>query len=56
VALIFALEPALAAWLSWLALGEQLDAAGWAGSGLVTAGVLIGATAPALLRHDPLQP
>lgn len=56
VALIFALEPALAAWLSWLVLGEQLDAAGWAGSGLVTAGVLIGATAPALLHHDPLQP
>ena len=56
VALIFALEPALAAWLSWLVLGEQLDAAGWAGSGLVTAGVLIGATAPAPLHHDPLQP
>ncbi|MEK9172741.1 MAG: DMT family transporter, partial [Nitrospirota bacterium] len=51
VALIFALEPALAAWLSWLVLGEQLDAAGWAGSGLVTAGVLIGATAPAPLHH-----
>jgi drug/metabolite transporter (DMT)-like permease len=56
VALIFALEPALAAWLSWLVLGEQLDVAGWAGSGLVTAGVLIGATAPVPLHHDPLQP
>lgn len=56
VALIFALEPALAAWLSWLALGEQLDAAGWAGSGLITAGVLIGTTASAPRHHDPLQP
>src|SRR5881628_1781738 len=46
VALIFALEPALAAWLSWLVLGERLDALGWVGSGLITAGVLIG-TMPA---------
>src|SRR2546422_979054 len=46
VALIFALEPALAAWLSWLVLGERLDAMGWVGSGLITAGVLIG-TMPA---------
>ena len=55
VALIFALEPALAAWMSWLVLGEQLDATGWAGSALILAGVLIGTrskTAP----HDPLQP
>ena len=42
VALIFALEPALAAWLSWLVLGERLDALGWVGSGLITVGVLIG--------------
>ena len=56
VALIFACEPALAAWLSWLMLGEQMGAAGWAGSGLVTAGVLIGATASAPRHHDPLQP
>ena len=42
VALIFAFEPALAAWLSWLVLGEQLGAAGWAGSGFITAGVLFG--------------
>ncbi len=56
VALIFAFEPALAAWLAWLVLGEQMDAAGWAGSGLVTAGVLIGATAAAPRHHDPLQP
>ncbi len=46
VALIFALEPALAAWLAWLVLGERLDAIGWVGSGLITAGVLIG-TMPA---------
>lgn len=56
VALIFALEPALAAWLSWLVLGERLDVAGWVGSGLITAGVLIGATASAPHPHDPLQP
>jgi drug/metabolite transporter (DMT)-like permease len=42
VALIFALEPALAAWLAWLVLGERLDAFGWVGSALITAGVLIG--------------
>jgi drug/metabolite transporter (DMT)-like permease len=46
VALIFALEPALAAWLAWLVLGERLDAIGWVGSGLLTVGVLIG-TMPA---------
>jgi len=56
VALIFALEPALAAWLSWLVLGERLDALGWAGSGLITAGVLIGTTASVPKLHDPLQP
>lgn len=49
VALIFALEPALAAWLSWLVLGEQLNAAGWVGSGLITAGVVIG-TMPSFRR------
>jgi drug/metabolite transporter (DMT)-like permease len=42
VALIFALEPALAAWLAWMVLGERLDATGWVGSGLLTVGVLIG--------------
>jgi len=57
VALIFALEPALAAWLSFLVLGERLDVAGWVGSGLITAGVLIGTTASAPPHpHDPLQP
>src|SRR5947208_2900877 len=42
VALIFALEPALAAWLAWMVLGERLDAIRWVGSGLITVGVLIG--------------
>ncbi len=56
VALIFALEPALAAWLSWLVLGERLDALGWVGSGLITAGVLIGTIASVPKLHDPLQP
>lgn len=49
VALIFALEPALAAWLAWLVLGEQLNAAGWVGSGLIMVGVVIG-TMPSFRR------
>ena len=56
VALIFALEPALSAWMSWLVLGEQLDAMGWIGSGLILAGVLVGTTASTAPLHDPLQP
>jgi drug/metabolite transporter (DMT)-like permease len=56
VALIFAFEPALAAWLSWLVLGEQLDTLGWVGSGLITVGVLIGTYAPAPQLHAPWQP
>jgi drug/metabolite transporter (DMT)-like permease len=56
VALIFALEPALSAWMSWLVLGEELDAMGWIGSALILAGVLIGTTASVPPRHDPLQP
>ena len=51
VALIFALEPALAAWLSWLVLGEQLDTLGWVGSGLIIAGVLTGT-----VRRQNLSP
>jgi drug/metabolite transporter (DMT)-like permease len=46
VALIFSLEPAYAAWLSWYFLGEHLDATAWLGSGLILAAVLIGAIAP----------
>ena len=44
VALIFSLEPAYAAWLSWYFLGEQLDTWGWVGSGLILAAVFLGAT------------
>ncbi|TLY36669.1 MAG: DMT family transporter [Nitrospirae bacterium] len=42
VALIFALEPALAAWLAWLVLGEYMHAVAWLGSALIVAGVLMG--------------
>ena len=43
VALIFASEPAYAAWLSWYFLGETLDVQGWIGSGLILTAVIIGA-------------
>lgn len=42
VALIFASEPAYAAWLSWYVLGETLDAQGWVGSGLILLAVVVG--------------
>jgi drug/metabolite transporter (DMT)-like permease len=56
VALIFALEPALSAWMSWLTLGEKLDMMGWIGSGLILGGVLVGSIGPMPHPHDPLQP
>jgi drug/metabolite transporter (DMT)-like permease len=43
VALVFASEPAYAAWLSWYFLGETLDLQGWLGSGLILIAVVIGA-------------
>jgi drug/metabolite transporter (DMT)-like permease len=43
VALIFASEPAYAAWLSWYFLGETLDTQGWVGSGLILLAVVVGA-------------
>jgi drug/metabolite transporter (DMT)-like permease len=43
VALIFASEPAYAAWLSWYFLGETLDLQGWMGSGLIFLAVVVGA-------------
>ncbi|WP_455377256.1 DMT family transporter [Petrachloros mirabilis] len=43
VALVFASEPAYAAWLSWYFLGETLDWQGWIGSGLILSAVIIGA-------------
>ena len=42
VALIFASEPAYAAWLSWYFLGEALDLQGWVGSGLILVAVVVG--------------
>ncbi len=42
VALLFALEPAFAAWLAWYFLGELLDAQAWAGSAMILGGVLLG--------------
>jgi len=43
VALVFASEPAYAAWLSWYFLGETLDWQGWIGSALILVAVIIGA-------------
>ncbi len=43
VALLFASEPAYAAWLSWYFLGESLDMEGWIGSALILLAVVIGA-------------
>ena len=43
VALLFASEPAYAAWLSWCFLGETLDVQGWIGSALILVAVVIGA-------------
>lgn len=42
VALLFASEPAYAAWLSWYFLGETLDIQGWIGSALILLAVVIG--------------
>ncbi len=42
VALIFAFEPACAAWLAWMFLGESLDTAGWIGSGFILLATLLG--------------
>ena len=53
VALLFAAEPAVAAWLAWYFLDERLDAAGWLGSVMILAGVLLGSwtTGDALPEH-----
>lgn len=51
VALLFALEPAYAAWLSWYFLGESLDWQGWVGSGLILIGVIVGSLEPG--RNEP---
>jgi len=52
VALVFASEPAYAAWLSWYFLGETLDAQCWIGSALIFLGVVIGA----FEQRRPVQP
>jgi drug/metabolite transporter (DMT)-like permease len=44
VALIFSLEPAYAAWLSWYFLNEQLEPQAWLGSALILIAVIIGST------------
>lgn len=58
VALVFASEPAYAAWLSWYFLGETLDLQGWAGSGLILLAVVIGALGSAATETvpDAVQP
>lgn len=43
VALVFASEPAFAAWLAWYFLGESLDLQGSLGSALIVLAVVIGA-------------
>lgn len=42
VALMFALEPACAAWLAWVFLGESLDTYGWIGSACILVATLLG--------------
>jgi drug/metabolite transporter (DMT)-like permease len=56
VALIFSLEPAVAAWLSWYFLGDQLDATAWLGSALILSAVVLGATRPSRLRRTGEEP
>ncbi|MBM4120734.1 MAG: DMT family transporter [Nitrospira sp.] len=51
VALVFSLEPAFAAWLSWYFLGEQMSAQGWIGSALILAAVIMGGLAPGDRGH-----
>ena len=53
VALIFALEPAYAAWLAWYFLGEHLDPRGWVGSGFILIAVLLGASGTAQPNASP---
>lgn len=53
VALIYALEPAYAAWLSWYFLGERLDPIAWVGSGLILIAVLLGALKSGAVEARP---
>lgn len=53
VALVFASEPAYAAWLSWYFLGETMDFQGWVGSGLILLAVVIGAFGSPAQAYPP---
>jgi drug/metabolite transporter (DMT)-like permease len=50
-ALIYALEPASAAFFSWLVIGEQLGPVGWAGGALIVLGVVAGELGGAWQGH-----
>jgi drug/metabolite transporter (DMT)-like permease len=50
-ALIYALEPASAAFFSWLVIGEQLGPLGWAGGALIVLGVVAGELGGAWQGH-----
>jgi drug/metabolite transporter (DMT)-like permease len=50
VALIFALEPVYAAWLSWYFLDEQLELQAWIGSALVLIAVMLGSVSLSFFR------
>lgn len=50
VALIFALEPVYASWLSWYFLGEQLELRAWIGSALVLIAVVLGSVSLSFFR------
>ncbi len=55
VALLFSIEPAYAAWLAWLFLGESMDPQGWIGSGFILAGVVVGSLLqPSIVRPESL--
>ncbi|MDH4186885.1 MAG: DMT family transporter, partial [Nitrospira sp.] len=54
VALIFASEPAYAAWLSWYFLGEVLDLQGWVGSALILTAVLLGSWGSGSQAAEPV--
>ena len=58
VALLFAAEPAVAAWLAWYFLGETLDVTGWLGSVMILGGVLLGSwtTTEVLPEHTGSAP
>jgi drug/metabolite transporter (DMT)-like permease len=52
-ALIFALEPVVAAFTSWLAIGERLTVRGWFGAALILSSVLVVELKPRLRAGHP---